>query len=255
MEKTYLGRGLRLCGRADGLADGTYLAGRAVLDVYGQDDKIGLVQHQKLESQVYCTPRCHITRSWEVGLYNGYLFYLLVGRNQLTSFDFHVCQTIEIIQVFFHALEIQEQSGPRIFLYGSFCQLKTGRAKNSPAFMQNSDSETLLSRSLGVLVMDLKNYLHSATTGHSATGLLQSLENLQSDYFRTLHLASSESERMQRRLFLRRLGYLHSLVQRRCAEMNLVIRRYFCETGSHLLVSFHSVVATSNHTFLGRFNL
>ena len=215
----------RLCGHMKNQVTSTCVG--VVENVIGQDDKISLARLLKMKIRVYCTPRCHETRSWEVGLVHDYFVRFLVGSTRITSFDYHILQSMEIIQVFFHALEIQEQSGPQLTLYGALCDISEKPAAPGKLQKELKSVDNHLLEKLVRLKFKLKEYLCSLETKISATDLIQDLEQIRDMYFDGLHLCLLSRHGLNQKNFLRQLGRLHGLVRRRILKSKLVLRRYY----------------------------
>ena len=217
----------RLCGRFSGNSPSAAAGNGVVTDVVGQEDKISLARLLKIKDRVYCTPRCHKTQSWEVGLVQDYLVRFLVGNVKITSFDYHVMQSMEVIQIFLHALEIQEQSGPQLTLYGALCAI--GKKPFSPLRKQR-EIRAINDPVLEVLVRlkyKIKEYIGAKTTELSATDLLLDMEKLRRMYFDGLHLCLLSRHGLEQKSFLRQLGRLHGMILGRSAQLGLKIRRYY----------------------------
>ena len=69
-------------------------------DVTGMMDRVNVISLGTISTHVFCTPRCYMTKSWEVGVCNTYQLRYLCGGASPTSFDIHVIMVFEIIQVF-----------------------------------------------------------------------------------------------------------------------------------------------------------
>ena len=190
-------------------------------------DLFGLVGLLKKESQVFCTPRCHVTRNWEVGISQEYTVAYLVGSKYLTSFDFRVLQTMEVIQLFLHALEIQEQSGPRFDFYVSFCRINSGRIYRR-CLLDHGDS---LNKPLVALLVrmcrQLYAYLYSLESTISSTQLIEDMNRVREIYFRDYHLNQELKAESEHRCILQLLGRLHGIVKGRTKEMGLKNRAYY----------------------------
>ena len=193
-------------------------------------DGFGLVRSLKKGEVIYCTPRCHFTRSWEVGLCRDHMIYYLTGSHKLTSRDFHVLQTFEVISSFLHAVEIQVQSGPRFKLYGSFCHFRPKWLKKQIVKLQIKTINPCVA-SLMQLLLDLLAYLYAETCTIDVSLLVDRFDTIQDEYFMDLHLDPHHAASSQRRSFTRLLGHLHGVVLRRIGDMDLVLRRY-CRFGS-----------------------
>ena len=230
------GESFRLCGTS--LLGVRTVASIDVLeDVRGSEDKIGVVMVVKKRTEVYCTPRCHFTMSWEVGLCHDYLVTYLVGSTRMTSFDYHILQSFEVIHVFLHAVEIQEQSGPYFELYGSFCRFRVSWLKKKISqLVKKIKLDDILVRHMFHLMVAFLSYLYSDVSTTSATTLISQLADLRQQYLDNHHL--DQLEGTVRSEFTRVLGLFHGFVVGRMRQMNLVLRRYFRSGPKKELVSY-----------------
>ena len=195
-------------------------------DVHGAEDKIGLVMLIKKRTEIYCTPRCHFTMSWEVGLCQDYLVKYLIGSNKLTTYDYHVLQSFEVVQTFLHAIEIQEQSGPHFHLYGSFCRYRKTWLKRTITRMQmRINVADAVVKALFEVLVDLMKYLYSDVSRVSATALVTRFEFSKQQYFDGHHIGQPEAARGTG--YTRVLGMIHGAVLGRLRQMKLVLRRYY----------------------------
>ena len=217
----------RLCGRFPGGNLPATMGNGVVTDVDGQEDKISLARLLKIKNRIYCTPRCHKTQSWEVGLVHDYLVRFLVGNVRITSFDFHVMQSMEVIQVFLHALEIQEQSGPQFTLYGALCEIGKSSIKQLRKQREIRAIDDPILEVLVRLKYKIKEYIGAKTTELSATDLLLDMEKLRKMYFDGLHLCLLSRHSLGQKNFLQQLGRLHGLVLGRFSKLGLKLRRYY----------------------------
>ena len=190
-------------------------------------DLFGLVGILKQQNKVFCTPRCHVTRSWEVGLSQEYMVTYLIGSEYLTSFDFRVLQTMEIIQLFLHALEIQEQSGPRFEFFIPFCRSDGGRKFKRCSYDAGDNLNNSLIILLNRMCIQLRIYLNSTSSEVSSTQLIADLDMVREIYFRDYHLNFDLKAGSEHRIILRLLGRLHGIVKSRSKEMQLIYRHYY----------------------------
>ena len=69
--------------------------------------RIGVVQFDLVLSRIYCTPRCHTTGGWEVGICNEYAVGYSPGCAGPTSFDLNVLQIFDQLIIFVRASYIR----------------------------------------------------------------------------------------------------------------------------------------------------
>ena len=217
----------RLCGQLSNEDSPDSVGAGVVTDVVGQDDKISLARLLKIRDRIYCTPRCHKTQSWEVGLVQDYSVRYLIGSSRITSFDFHVMQSMEIIQLFMHALEIQEQSGPQLTLYGALCNIGVCSIRKRRMQRELRSITDPILELLVRLKYKLKEYLSAKQTSLSATDLIHDMEKLRSLYFDGLHLCLLSRHGLNQKRFLNQLGRLHGMVRSRTKQLGLRLRRYY----------------------------
>ena len=186
-------------------------------------EKRNLLSLVKLQHLVFCTPRCSETKGWEVGLSHKYLACYRFGGLRLTSCDFHIMQIFELVQAFFHALEILEQSGYSFQLYGLRRGFSSRKRRCLPRLHVPGHS---LNSMLFQLVSQYYAYMDLPDSPLSCTQLIDQLCNIRRTYLSGPHLDELHNIGIRRVYCTRLLGLLYGSVLRDSKLLGLVSRQY-----------------------------
>ena len=187
-----------------------------VLVYANSEDKVNLAALSVISRYVFCTPRCYISKSWEVGVCNTYQVRLLVGGENLSSRDFHVLMLLERIHVFLQYLEIQEQTTGYFYLPD---RLNVNYQRPRARFVLYPPCRSIIS-----LSDRIHDYLYG---GHmtSVTGMITDLCLLRYAYFNELHISPASNPSL--RQFHRVLGSIYGKIHHRFIINGLKLRQYF----------------------------
>ena len=188
------------------------------VELSGSVDRMNLVSMSTISRYVFCTPRCYLSKSWEVGICNSYSVQFLVGGSNLTSYDLHVVMVLEQMQVFLQYLEIQEQTVGHFYLPDVLS--KSYRRK-----LKLPDVRRYSVR-LDCFLKDMVSYLYGGEN-ISPTGLLATLNLMRHEYFNGVHTSTVNGPRSCRRLYHKVIGTLYGIVKYRLQSFGLHTRQYY----------------------------
>ena len=180
------------------------------------EDQVNLMAFSTISCYVFCTPRCFISKSWEVGICNTYQVRLLVGSSNLSSRDFQMLLLFERIQVILQYLEIQEQTTGYFYLPEKFHVTYSRKLKH---YVPHSKCHALIH-----FYGQMHNYLYGGAS-ISVTGMLASLNLIRRGYFNDLHYQAPQTPPLKQ--FRHIFGQLYGRIQYRCVAVGLDIRQYF----------------------------
>ena len=187
-----------------------------ILVYHSPEDKVNLMAFSTISCYVFCTPRCYISKSWEVGICNTYQVRLLVGSDNLSSRDFQMLMLFERIQVILQYLEIKEQTTGYFYLPD---KLAVGYPRKRSLFTPYPQCRSLIQ-----FYEQIHNHLYGGTD-IPITGMLASLNLIRRKYFSELHYQLPHLRPLKQ--FRRIFGQLYGRIQYRCVVIGLDIRQYF----------------------------
>ena len=200
-------------------------------DVTGMMDRVNVISLGTISTHVFCTPRCYMTKSWEVGVCNTYQLRYLCGGASPTSFDIHVIMVFEIVQVFLQQIEIRDQSVGYFYLPDelNFCLVL-------PSIVPQQCMPTSCG-GLWKLIVSMSKRMAGNDDGMSVTAMLAHLNLTRHAYFNDLHLDANFSNGSDHKLFLKLLGYLHGKIIHQLQRKKLKLRQYFGHCPLNTVVS------------------
>ena len=188
-------------------------------DVTGTEDRMNVPYMGTISSYVFCTPRCYMTKSWEVGICNTYQLKYLCGGAAPTSFDIHILMVMEGIQVFLQQMEIREQTVGYFYIPDDLCGW-IGLPKWCKMIPDSC-------RGLWRLIDSMQKHMMGDDTGMSITAMLAHLNITRRSYFNDLHMDVRLGTRSPHKIFLKLLGYLYGKLVGRILQKRLILRQYF----------------------------
>ena len=210
-------------------------------DVTGVMDRINIISLGTISTHVFCTPRCYMTKSWEVGVCNTYQLRYLCGGASPTSFDIHVIMVMEVIQVFLQQIEIRDQSVGYFYLPDD---LSFHLALPSNNCQQNMPASC---KGLWKLILSMSKRMKGIDDGMSVTAMLAHLNLTRRSYFNDLHLDTNFSKGSAHKVFLKLLGYLHGKIIYQLQQKRLKLRQYYGHCPMNLVVSIDMALYYSNN--------
>jgi len=187
-----------------------------ILVYHSPVDKVNLMKLSTISCYVFCTPRCYISKSWEVGICNTYQVRLLVGGENLSSRDFQMLMLFERIQIFLQYLEIQEQTTGYFYLPD---KISSSFYRKLPCYESYPQCRALIR-----FTKQINNYLYGGEE-LSVTGMLASLNLIRREYFNELHSQSPYAHSLKQ--FRRVFGQLYGRIHYRCTVIGMEMRQYF----------------------------
>ena len=200
-------------------------------DVTGMEDRMNIIRLGTISIHVFCTPRCYLTKSWEVGICSTYQISYLCGGSSPTSFDIHVLMALECVQVFLQQMEIREQSVGYFYLPDNLdFQVPL------PVFVSESNVPDSC-KGILQLICALRKKMMGEGDGMSITAMLAHLNLVRRSYFNDLHLDANLAVGTAHKIYLKLLGYLHGKLIYRLQKMGLILRQYYGHCPPNLKVN------------------
>ena len=205
---------------------------RSLFDsVIGSEDRMNVIYLGTISNHIFCTPRCYVTKSWEVGVCNTYQVKYLCGGTSPTSFDIHILMVMEGLQVFLQQMEIREQSVGYFYLPENLC--------GWIGVPRGYDDLPAACSDIWELILSIHKRLINDDTGMSVTAMLAHLNLTRRSYFNGLHLETQQGAKAPRKIFLKLLGYLYGRLIYRIKKNQLVLRQYYGHCPFHSTVIYN----------------
>ena len=189
------------------------------MHVMSAEDRVNVISLQTISRYVFCTPRCFITKSWEVGVCNTYQARYLCGGASPTSFDMHIIMVLECLQVYLQYNEIRDQTVGYFYLPDELLEINW-----VPEFKTDVPA---LCQPLWQLIQSMQSYSHRDGHGMSITGMLAHLNLLRRTYFDDLHLDNNLKKKSAHRTFLKLLGFIYGRLISVLQRKNIILRQYY----------------------------
>lgn len=187
--------------------------------VISAEDRVNIISLGTISRHVFCTPRCYVTKSWEVGVCNTYQVKYLCGGESPSSFDMHILMIMECLQIYLQYHEIRDQTVGYFYLpddlfVGNWAIKYKGEIPHS-------------CQSLWSLLLSMQLYSRQDDNGMSITAMLAHLNILRHSYFGDLHLDGELRKGTSHRVFLKLLGSIYGKIVGKLRSQNVILRQYY----------------------------
>ena len=190
-----------------------------------QRRQYGFRQFYSQQEKIFCTPRCYVTKNWEVGYYQSYRFDAPRDRLVVTS-DFHLLQVIDQLNVYLHAMDIRTTRGSRFLLTE---MNSPGQRYRLPKWLNRIFREYHpQSHFIVSLVMEFLSLVYQTPTAEKLSSVLSQLEMARDRYFIVFEASETNfpMDSTLRKYYQKMFGYLYGVVLGQIRGHGLAIRQY-----------------------------
>ena len=189
---------------------------------YYDELKIGIVQLQLKQYEIFCTPRCHETGGWEVGIHEGYYVKYLCGSKSPTTLDINILQIFGQVLTFVQAVMVEQRSG------SVFCVrvgLGVNKRRVDRSFLSRSVSEVAMSN-IGECDIQVRKLLAGRLLYPEIKRLFYAITQIRDCYYDDLHLNPILRRDSANNHFYRALGKLYGRICSYRKKHELIVRQY-----------------------------